>query len=208
MSAGVAVGLAVGVSVDLSVDVRGRFRGQVRGCFRRRVRGCVRGRCRGLLWTFPWVTAALPGVLPWRLLWRLPWTLPWRLPWKSPWLVPRDSTVFLCLPRYCVEACGMSVEARGTSKVARGVSAAVRGTPLTWPWNAVEVRGHCRGAPSKIEILCIPHVARGGFADLADVACAVRWSAIRQEGWAASACIKGGTSAGCPYFVVTDDAVE
>ena len=40
----------------------------------------------------------------------------------------------------------MSGEARRTSEAARGVSAVVRRTPWTWPWNAVEVHGHCRGA--------------------------------------------------------------
>ena len=44
------------------------------------------------------------------------------------------------------EARGRSAVARGRSAVARGVSAVTRGTPWTWPWNAVEVRGHCRGA--------------------------------------------------------------
>ena len=42
-----------------------------------------------------------------------------------------------------------SVEARGRSAVARGVSAVVRGTLWKQPWNAVEVREHCRGAPPK-----------------------------------------------------------
>ena len=54
-----------------------------------------------------------------------------------------------------VEARGMSVETPGRSAAARGVSAVVRGTPWTWPWNAVEVRGHCRDAPPKRQILYI-----------------------------------------------------
>ena len=43
----------------------------------------------------------------------------------------------------------MFVEARGRSAVAREVSAVVRGTSWKWLWNAVEVRGHCRGAPQR-----------------------------------------------------------
>ena len=61
------------------------------------------------------------------------------------------------LPAHSVEARGMSVKAaRGRSAVAGGVSVVVRGTPWTWPWNAVEVRGHCGGAPPKRQIMCIP----------------------------------------------------
>ena len=44
----------------------------------------------------------------------------------------------------------MSVETREKSAVARGESAVVRGTPWTWPWNAVEVSGDCRGAPPAV----------------------------------------------------------
>ena len=147
-----AVGLGVGVSMDQSMEVRESFRRQVRGCFRRCVRGCVRGRCRGCFrGRFPSVTAACRGM-PWVLPLRLPWRMPWRLSWKLPWLVPRASTVLRYLPRHSVEARGMSVETRGRSAVARGVSAVVHGTPWTWPWTAVEVRGHCRGAPPKRQI--------------------------------------------------------
>ena len=75
--------------------------------------------------------------------------------------MPRASTVLRYLPRHSVEARGMSVETRGRSAVARGVSAVVRGTPWIWPWNAVEVRGHCRGAPPNKQIMYIPLLLRG-----------------------------------------------
>ena len=60
------------------------------------------------------------------------------------------------VPLLVTEARRISVEARGRSAVTRGVSTVVRGTPWTWPWNAVEVRGHCRGAPPKRQIMYDP----------------------------------------------------
>ena len=66
-----------------------------------------------------------------------------------PWLVSWASTLFHYLSRQSVEARGISAEDRGRYAVVRGISAVVRGTPWTCPWNAVEVRGHCRGARPK-----------------------------------------------------------
>ena len=133
MSADVVVGLAVSVSVNLSVDVRGRFRGQVRGCFRGRCHGCFRERFRGS----PQLAVEIAVEIAMASAMGL-------------------HGVALLATAFHGSLCGMSVEARGRSAVARGVSAVVRGTPWTWPWNAVEVRGHCRGAPPKRQIVYIP----------------------------------------------------
>ena len=76
----------------------------------------------------------------------------------------------------------MSVETRGRSAVARGVSAVVRRTPWTWPWNAVEVRGHCRGAPPKGRILYQVHpftMLRGYRRDADEGLTAGRGAAMR-----------------------------
>ena len=149
---GVAVGLAVGVSVEVSVDVRGRFGGHVRGYFRRRICGCVRGRCRGCSVNvsvgnrgLPWyaVSAAAENAVEIAVGPAVEMSV------KIAMSSAMALTVFRHMLRHSVEARAMSVKTRG-------VSAVVRGTQWTWPWNAVEVRGYCRGAPPKRRILQSP----------------------------------------------------
>ena len=48
------------------------------------------------------------------------------------------------------------MDSHGRSAIVRGLSVVVRGTPRTWPGNAVEDRGHCRGPPPKRQVMYIP----------------------------------------------------
>ena len=72
--------------------------------------------------------------------------------------MPWASTVFHYLSRHSVHAREMLVESSRRSTIVRGVSVVVRGTPCTWPWGAVEVRGHNRGIPPKRQKNYIPEL--------------------------------------------------
>lgn len=84
----------------------------------------------------------MTGALPWALPWRLPGRLLWKLQWLGLWAY----TGSRYLPRH-------SVETRGRSEVARGVSTVVCALPWIRARNAMEVRGHCRGASPKYQMM-------------------------------------------------------